>query len=75
MAHLHLSLVEDIGRTSASRVIGDDFDAIEVAAGADHTGQDAYFFTFSFRSRVFLLPKTRTAPAMRSFTGLLIMAE
>ena len=49
MAQLGLSLVEDIGRTTAKRVIGDDFDAMHVTAGADHTGQDAYFFTFRFR--------------------------
>ena len=50
MAQLGLSLVEDIGRITAKRVIGDDFDAMEVTAGADHSGQDAYFFTFRFRN-------------------------
>ncbi len=48
MAHLDLSLVEDIGRTTAQRVIGDGFDGMHVAAGVDYTGQDAYFFTFHF---------------------------
>ena len=48
MARLTLDEVKEIGIAAARRVIGDDFNDVDVVAGADHVDRDAYFFTYRF---------------------------
>ncbi len=52
MGHLSEAQVRAIGITAATRVIGSDADDVDVVAGVDENGKDAYFFTYYFDDRV-----------------------
>ena len=46
MSSLSESQVRAIGIAAATRVIGSDADEVQVLAGVDENGKEAYFFTF-----------------------------